>query len=105
MALLSHAWEELSILNNEKNKRAKETQKEYILGLEEMIFITSHKVRQPITQIQSVSNLLDDSINSQEELKEIIYYIKESIQALDSFTRELTTRIYELQNKINPDNN
>lgn len=94
---------ELMLINSEL-KKAEETQKEYILGLEEMIFITSHKVRQPITQIQGVSNLLHSSINTQKELMEIIDCIKDSIQALDTFTRELTTYIYELQKKINASN-
>jgi len=85
-------------------KKAQESQKEYIIGLEKMIFITSHKVRQPITQIQGVSTILDGKINTQEELKEIISYMKESIKSLDTFTKELIAYIYELQDKVNTNN-
>lgn len=95
--------EELLLAYTELQK-AQESQKEYIIGLEKMIFITSHKVRQPITQIQGVSVMLDGKINTQEELREIIGYMKESINSLDTFTRELTTYIYELQNKVNINN-
>ena len=92
---------ELTLANIEL-KKAEESQKEYILGLEEMIFITSHKVRQPITQIQGISNLLEGNTNTQDEIEEIIGYLKDPIQSLDTFTRELTAYICKLQYKLKP---
>jgi len=89
---------ELNIVNRDL-KIAQESQKEYIRGLEEMMFMTSHKVRQPIANIIGFSNILDQSINSPEELKQSVAIIKESAITLDFFTRELTTFICELGQK------
>jgi PAS domain S-box-containing protein len=84
-------------------KRAEEVKKEYIQALEEMMFITSHKVRQPVSQIMEISVLLESEIDSQEELNNIIDFMKESVSNLDSFTRELTTFIRDLREKNNPE--
>jgi signal transduction histidine kinase len=87
------------IIANEELKKAKEYQQEYIRGLEEMMFMTSHKVRQSIANILGLSHLLDQSTNSPEEIKESIDYIKESALSLDIFTKELTAFIFELGEK------
>jgi len=89
---------ELNIVNRDL-KKAEESQKEYIRGLEEMMFMTSHKVRQPIANIIGFSDFLDQSINSPDDLKKSVACIKESAQTLDVFTRELTTFIFELGQK------
>jgi signal transduction histidine kinase len=65
-----------------------------------MMFMTSHKVRQPIANILGLSYLLDNqSINSPDELKESLDYIKESALSLDTFTKELTQFIFNLGEK------
>lgn len=86
---------ELNIANRDL-KKAEEKQREYIKGLEEMMFITSHKVRQPIANILGFSNILDQTTSSPEELKQSVACIKEAAIILDVFTRELTTFICEL---------
>jgi hypothetical protein len=90
---------EESIVANKELKKAEDYQKEYIQGLEEMIFITSHKVRQPIAHILGLSYLLDHSLNSPEKIKQLVDYMKESALSLDSFTEELTTHMNELEQK------
>jgi signal transduction histidine kinase len=98
--------------NQEKEKRAaqlmsaiselnfaEEYQKEYIIGLEKLMFITSHKVRQPVTNILGISFLLDQSTNSPEEIKEYLEFIKQSAITLDGFTTELTIFIHNLKQK------
>jgi light-regulated signal transduction histidine kinase (bacteriophytochrome) len=84
-------------------KRAEEVRKDYIQALEEMMFITSHKVRKPVSQIMAISVLLESEINSQEELNNIIGFMKESVENLDSFTRELTKFIQDLRVKSGQD--
>jgi light-regulated signal transduction histidine kinase (bacteriophytochrome) len=64
-----------------------------------MMFMTSHKVRQPVSQIMGISELLESEIVSQEEVKKITGFMKESVHNLDSFTRELTTFINDLREK------
>lgn len=72
-------------------KKSDEDLKAYTIGLEEMIFITSHKVRQPVAHILGLSGLLDQSIDySINELKNIVGYFKKSATTLDNFTKELT---------------
>lgn len=88
------------IVANLELKKAEEYQKEYINGLEEMMFITSHKVRQPIANILGLSYLLNtQSVNSPDELQEYLDYIKESALNLDTFTKELTQFIFNLGEK------
>jgi signal transduction histidine kinase len=84
---------ELNIANRDL-RIAEEKQKEYIKGLEEVMFMTSHKVRQPIANILGLSNMLDQSISSPDELKQFVDCIKQSALTLDIFTRELTTFIF-----------
>jgi signal transduction histidine kinase len=91
--------EEELILINEALKKAKEYQREYLQGLKEMMFMTSHIVRQPITQIMGISYMLEEPVNSQEDLEKIIGYMKKSVVALDDFTRGLATLIQDLQQK------
>ena len=113
------ANKELAFQNEEKEKRAaellaanaelqkaKEQQKANILVLEQMMFITSHKIRQPITQIIGLSSLMDTLSDSPEQLKEMTGYIQESAHSLDNFTRELTSFIYaqEIKHKVNKQN-
>lgn len=80
-----------------ERKRAELVKKEYIKGLEEMIFMTSHKVRQPVAHILGISILLNDSVNSQEDLNKMVGYMKESALSLDAFTKELTSFIKKLE--------
>ncbi len=80
-----------------ERKRAELSKKEYIKGLEEMIFMTSHKVRQPVAHILGISILLNDSVNSQEDLNKMVGYMKESALSLDAFTKELTSFIKNLE--------
>jgi hypothetical protein len=103
---------ELAFQNEEKEKRAAELTiankelkeaesflKQYVQGLEEMMFMTSHKVRQPVANIMGISSILDDFIDSPVQLKKLVGYLKVSALSLDDFTAELTTFIVELAKK------
>jgi len=108
------ANKELAFQNSEKQKRALELidaytelkktadfLRDYSKGLEEMMFITSHKVRQPIAHILGISNLLDSSNNySPDELNKIVGYIKKSATELEHFTRELTDFMTDIRDKV-----
>lgn len=92
------AEEDLKNINKEL-RQANETQKEYLRGLETMLFMTNHKVRQPIVNILGIANLLDNPINSPDELKKLVGYIKQSALSLDTTTNELTAFIHNLEQK------
>ena len=80
-----------------KRKYAEKETRKYIDGLEKMLFMTSHKVRQPVANILGVSDLLDTTEHSQDELQKIVGYIKQSVISLDVFTKELTLFIHNLK--------
>ena len=83
-----------------ERKKSEEKKAEYVHGLEKMLFMTSHKVRQPVTQIIGMSNLLEHEHNSHEDLKRITRYMKDSLHSLDLFTKELTTFLNDLQDRV-----
>jgi PAS domain S-box-containing protein len=86
----------LSIDVTERKKMEKNKER-YINGLEEMLFMTSHKVRQPVANILGVSGLLENNLLSRPEIDEMVNYIKQSAMSLDLFTKELTGFIHDLK--------
>ena len=79
-----------------ERKRAEQDKKEYIKGLENVMHMATHTVRQPISNILGIAHLLDGSIISPDEMGQVIGYMKESVLALDAFTKDLTASIYEM---------
>ncbi|MFV5695335.1 hypothetical protein ACM55G_07850 [Flavobacterium sp. LB3P122] len=86
------------IMANLDLKKAEEYKKN-IKGLEEMMFMTSHKVRQPVANILGLSDLLDQTINSPDEHIQLLNHIKQSDLVLDYFTKELMLFISHLEQK------
>ena len=79
-------------------KLAEKEHEEYTKNLEQMMFMTSHQVRLPISHILGLSSLLHEEL-SQEDLTEIIGHFKNSVDSLDKFTIELTHFIHDLKVK------
>jgi signal transduction histidine kinase len=77
------------VMANRKLERAEKFQKEYITGLEKMLYMISHEVRQPIAHLLGLSGLLD-KVKVSGTLKKLLDYVKQSIKALDAYTRDLT---------------
>lgn len=101
--------EELIVQKEEKEVQAEELRmvsrklkstdiylKKYIDGMKEMMFMISHRVRQPVVNILGLSNLIDTSRDSPDELKRMLGFIKRSAKALDVFTKELVAFMREL---------
>lgn len=82
----------MDISERKKAERAKE---EHIRGLEEMIFMTSHKVRLPVAHILGIASLLDNSILSADEINKVAGYMKQSALSLDVFIKDLTLMIHD----------
>jgi signal transduction histidine kinase len=85
--------------NNNENEKREQFLKEYVHGLEAMMFMTHHKVRQPVANILGMANLIEKHANSPDELKKIADYMKQSALDLDMFTRELTKFVSDLEQK------
>tara|TARA_R110000851_G_scaffold137459_1_gene273356 strand:- start:81 stop:359 length:279 start_codon:yes stop_codon:yes gene_type:complete len=84
---------------NKELERDQEYQKEYIEGIEMMIYMTSHQIRQPIVNILGSSQLIQLSTDTKVDLKQTLDYIKTSTKSLDKLTKELNTDILDLRPK------
>lgn len=84
-----------------KLKNADLRKTEFSKGMDEMLFMISHKVRHSIAQILGLSSLVEDESITQEEVKKIIGYMKEPTQSLDLFTKELTDFMDDLKKRNN----
>lgn len=87
---------------DEKKKREEEIKQQAKL-MEEMLFMISHKVRQPIANILGIASLLDSQVNSPEEILKMVDYINESTKSLDIFAKELTSFIEETKSQKHKD--
>lgn len=85
------------LVANNALRKAQAHHKEYSLGLEEMMFMNSHQVRQSICQILSISGMLVNALDSPAKMKELISYIRTSALSLDLFTRQLTILMSKLE--------
>jgi len=83
----------------EKLKYAEAHLKGHISGLEEMMFMTSHKVRKPVANILGLTHLLEDFLSSPAKLRQLVAYLRISAQELDDFTKELTEFISNMGQK------
>jgi PAS domain S-box-containing protein len=87
-------------INITEVKKAQLQKDEYIQQLEKIAFTTSHKVRQPICNMQGLINLLDMGTFSPQEMKELIGCMQSSVQILDDYTKELAERLHEYKEKL-----
>jgi hypothetical protein len=82
-----------------KIKKADEYLKEHTKSLEQMMFMTSHRVRKPVANILGLTGIIGDFMHSPLQLKRLIKYIKVSATSLDMFVTEFTLFIGELEKK------
>lgn len=78
-------------------KRIEEEQKEYVKNLEKMLFMVSHEVRQPVSQILGIVQILQEYGNLDAESSELISNLKISAVDLDVFTKKLSSFMHELR--------
>lgn len=78
-------------------KKIEEERQEYVKSLETMLFMISHRIRQPIAQILGLTNIFDDIIIQDKDQKELISYLKQSALTLDTYTKELSSFIHNLE--------
>lgn len=82
-----------------ERKKSEQHREKYMEDLEEMIFITCHKVRQPVANILGVSQLLEGFLAKSDDFMTIVGYMRQSAMSLDEFTRELTEFIHDLKER------
>jgi CheY-like chemotaxis protein len=90
------------IEKNEKVKKEIEWQIfDYVKELEEMLHMTSHRVRAPLCTCLGLIQVLEmeNAIPSKEEVKTFLNHIKTNISDLDNFTRELNDSLNNAREK------
>lgn len=95
------------VIKSQKLKKAKTELKKVALNNEEdldslkkMMYITSHEIRRPVTNLQGILNALEDIIRSPAKLKEMLVYMKQSVQAIDNYTKKLTEYIHNQSTRM-----
>ncbi len=83
----------------DEKKKLDEQREKRIRRLEKILFKISHEVRQPVTQILGVSDLLKETQLNQEELRMLIEGMKESADLLNLYTRELNQYVHKMKNE------
>lgn len=86
----------LSMDISERKTRELERQRR-IDEAKEILNKISHDIRQPVSSIVGVSNLLDNDMISEHDLKTVSSHMKESVERLDLHTRELTDYVTRLR--------
>jgi len=85
----------LRTLINDK-KAAEEAKNQRIHELEELLYVLSHELRLPVANILGISKIFEKYFEEQELLIELLYFIKQSAESLDEFTRKITLYVHEL---------
>jgi CheY-like chemotaxis protein len=94
--LIHGAWIDITKLKNADLRKLL-----FSKGMEEMLFMISHKVRHSVAQIRGLSNLIEDEIITEEDIKRIAEYMKEPANSLELYTKQLTDLMDDLKKRNN----
>lgn len=81
-------------------KKAQFQKDEYFKQLEKIAFATSHKIRQPICNIQGLISILEDENFDKVDLKKTIAFMRCSSTELDDLTRELAIKLHKYKTRL-----
>lgn len=73
--------------------------KEYIKGLEDILFDISHVMRKPVTTLIGLANNIQKENLEQSSLKKSIQYIKTVSVEMDDYTKKLTEKYFEIRQR------
>lgn len=83
-----------------EKKLAEQEKQEYATKLNEMLHMTSHRVRRPLTTCMGLLNLIDEGVaNNPQEMKEMIKHMRDNAVELDEFTKDLTRLMNDLEKR------
>lgn len=86
-------------MNNDPKLFLREKEK-YISILEGLIYKISHELRQPVSQIIGLAQLVNFEKHTQEEIKNILKLFKEPVSKLDQTMGKMTDFIHQfIKNK------
>lgn len=84
-------------------KKAEQEKDEHLKQLERIAFTTSHKLRQPIVNLKALMSIIEGGEISAEEIGQIIDLMNQSIDKMDSLTKELAANLYDYKQKLLPE--
>jgi hypothetical protein len=87
-------------LNSDEIKTEIDIKENYISWLEKMMFFISHKLRQPVTTILGLSNVINSTSISKLELKKVLLFIRQCALTLDKHTGDITRYTYQKMIKL-----
>jgi PAS domain S-box-containing protein len=88
-----------TLINDKKEAEHKKLQR--IDELQSLLFEVSHGLRQPVTQLMGMTELLSQTSESLNSIAQIVEYMKKSTAMLDNYTRELTQHLEHIAKKEN----
>ena len=88
-----------TLINDKKEAEHKKMQR--IDELQSLLFEVSHGLRQPVTQLMGMTELLSQTSESLNSIAQIVEYMKKSTAMLDNYTRELTQHLEHIAKKEN----
>jgi hypothetical protein len=77
--------------------KSEEQKKKQLKTIIELLFITSHKMRRPVSNLQGLKIISDFDTVTKKDLKKIFRSIEESVIEIDVFTKELTGYLVNLK--------
>lgn len=81
-------------------RKAQLQKDEYIQQLENIAYTTSHKVRQPICNMQGLINVLKMEPFNCNEFTKLIDCMQSSVETLDDYTRELAEKLHAYKQQL-----
>ena len=89
----------IAVLYRNLNQASLRKARQYSKALEEMLFITSHRVRKPVANILGLIDVLSNgnTVLAARDLKESYQYLLSSANELDSIINELNTFIAQTE--------
>ena len=78
-------------------KKANKEREAYVKSLEEMLFITSHKIRKPVASCLGLIQITQFEALKKDELQFVFNHLKSNADELNGFTKELTDFMSELK--------
>lgn len=88
----------------DERKKIEDQKSTLVKGLQEMLFMTSHKVRKSVTNCLGLLDLMENKdLKTQEEMWQVIKYMKYSAEELEQFTKELTDFMFKMKQEAKQD--
>ena len=72
-----------------KEKNLEQEKNDYLLSLEQLIFMVSHELRTPIVNCDGLISVLKNYLPNDKEFQQMISYLQQSVVKLDGYSRDM----------------